>query len=490
MRQSGSDLGARIAHSALWSVLLRLGAHLGGLAQALILARLLSPREFGLFGIAMLLLTFLETFSEPGFRDALIQRRSDIQDHLSTMWTVSVMRGVVLALLMVLLALPVASFFQEPEAAQLIAAAAAVPVANAVTNPATLYFQRELTFQREFRFRIAGVVVGLVTGILSALLLRSAWALVLAAVASAVAQSFASFAAHSFRPRLELHKERLQEMARFGKWVTGASMLKYVIGTLPDYVVARLAGSASLGHYQMANRLASMLSSEVLFVLRRVAFPAFAQLQGDQTRLVHLYLRSQRVIAVVVFPLYGLIIALSERIVSVLLGPAWVSIAPVLQLLAVVALLQSVGAYGELLRAVGRPKVITVLSLLRLAIIAVSVVPLVQNWGLQGAAAALALSTVVVQPLVLRRAFTAVGCRTRDFVRAVLPSAIAAVLMGLLLASTEQAFPNGLVALLLLAAVGLAVFATTALLLDWAAGRPLWLSLRALGDAFQHGMAR
>jgi len=120
LKHPGESLSQRVVHAGFWAFVLRIISRLFGLARTIVLARLLAPNDFGLYGIALLSLSALETFSRTGFEQALIQKKEDIKPYLDTAWTVQVIRGFVLASILVLGAPLVGAFFGEPRAVLLV----------------------------------------------------------------------------------------------------------------------------------------------------------------------------------------------------------------------------------------------------------------------------------------------------------------------------------------------------------------------------------
>jgi len=165
-----------VVRGGFWVFALRILDQLFKLVRTIVLARLLAPKDFGLFGIALLAMSALETFSQTGFQQALIQTKRDIRPYLDTAWTVQAIRGTVLALILFGIAPYVAAFFGEPAAVSLLRVLGLSILFQGFANIGVVYFQKELEFHKQFAYQLSGTPVDLVVAITAAVLLRSAWA--------------------------------------------------------------------------------------------------------------------------------------------------------------------------------------------------------------------------------------------------------------------------------------------------------------------------
>src|SRR3989344_3910848 len=138
-----------------WMGVLRASTRSLTFVKIVVLARFLSPNEFGLFGIAMLALAFLEIITETGINIFLIQEKADLKEYNNTAWVVSILRGVLMSLALFLFTPYIASFFNSPGAIQLLYLTSLVPLVRGFINPAVVRFQKELLFNKEFSLRLA-----------------------------------------------------------------------------------------------------------------------------------------------------------------------------------------------------------------------------------------------------------------------------------------------------------------------------------------------
>jgi len=225
-------------------------SRLRGFIRTIILARLLAPEDFGLLGIAMLAIATLETFSQTGFWEALIQKKGDVESCLDTAWTISAIRGTILFLILFLSAPIIAKFFNSPHATLVIKVIAVSTLISGFRNIGILFFQKDLEFNKQFFYELSATLVDLAVAISLAFILRNVWALVWGGLAANVIRLFASYILHAYRPHVRLDKSEFKNLFSFGKWVLGSSTLIFLITQGDDIFVGRMLGVTALGFYQ------------------------------------------------------------------------------------------------------------------------------------------------------------------------------------------------------------------------------------------------
>lgn len=354
--------------------------------KALILARLLTPSDFGLFGIVMLALTTLDTFSQTGISAALVQRRGDIRPFIGTAWTIQIVRGIVLAVLLYVAAPAVAAFFNEPAVTGLLRFVTLVLLAQGLVSTGIVSFTRDLDFRRSFIFEVLSGGLSLAAGVILAYRLRSPWALVWANLVGATARVVLSFLLSPIRPKLELKREQAGELFAFGKWMSGYAMATWFWQNIDRLVLGRMLGAGSLGVYQMAQRIASMPVSEVAIASMGVSLPAYARIQNEKERLARSFLDTVEMTMSIVAPLAAFLVLAAPDVVQGLLGEQWVAAVVPLQILSIGALFTALDAAATpLLVAVGKPKIEFWKNAVRSAAVGLIIVPLTARYGLVGA---------------------------------------------------------------------------------------------------------
>jgi len=467
--QQQDDLSVQVILGSSWEFANRAGYHIITLLKVLILARLLAPEDFGLFGIILLVMEGLRAFSHTGFKRALIQQKEDIQPYLNTAWTIELLRGLVLGALLFLCAPLIAAFFAEARAVPLMRVMAISVVLRGTRNIGIVYFRKELEIRKRFLYRTGSNIVGLIVSVIIAYEFRSVWALVWGAVSKMGTRMVLSYGLHPYRPWPELSRKAASEMFSFGRWVLGSSMLRFLLRFGDDAVVGRILGSASLGFYQMAWRIANLPATQIGHVVQTVTFPAYSKLQDDMERLRKYVLHTVHLSSVIVFPMSVGLFLVAPEAVALVLGNKWLPMVPALQVLTIFGAIRAL-AFGPVFHATGNPQIVTkvfcVKVLLRLSII----IPLAYVTGLFGVSLGVLGSCILVQIGSAILALRLTGISTKTFAQVLRPAVFATMIMtagveliSYLFRSTQL---GGVPALALMVCTGFILYCSAAWLQD------------------------
>lgn len=399
-------LSHRVVKGGVWVFALSITQQLFSLVRLVILARILSPHDFGVMGITLLAMATLETFTQTGFNQALIQKKENIKPYLDSAWTAMIIRGLILFMLMLLVARSAANFFSVPEAKFIIQVMGISILFHAFTNIGLIYFQKELEFNKEFVYQLSGTLADFIVAVSVAIIFRNIWALVLGKLAGNFIRLIVSFLVHPYRPRWSFDAIKIKELFGFGKWILGSSILTFLIKQGDNIFVGKLLGATALGYYQMAYRISNMPSTAYSALIAKVSFPAYAKLQTDIRRLRKAYLKVLQLSAFVSIPIAGGIFILAPEFTEIFLGEKWLPMVPAMQVLAIYGMLSSVLYPGPVFMAVGRPDLRTKLQFLNLIIMAILIYPFTRWWGIAGTALAvtsyLASTSIVAMAVVLK----------------------------------------------------------------------------------------
>lgn len=407
-------------------------------AQIFIMARLLDPEDFGLFGIAIICIAALQTLSETGFDAALIQKDKKIEPYLDTAWVVQIVRGCILAIFMVLIARWTAVFFNEPKADLIIYTMAIVPFCDGFRNIGIIYFQKEIEFSKQFILSSITSLLSVIIGIVAAYILRSVWALVIMAISNTVLMVLFSYLLHPFRPRFCFHLHKARDLFDFGKWVLGTKIMKFFILQGDSILVGKILGIQFLGFYKMAMRVSQIPATEVGDIINRILFPAYSKMQGDVEKLCSVWLKTVSFVSLITFPMAAGIFVLAPEIVSILLGDKWAPIIPVLEVLCVLGLLKTVGNWAAIFQSLGQPRIIMIVTAWRLLLMASMIYPMIIRFGLLGAGGAVILASMATFPYTLIKALRLLNCQFCEFFLALSSPFLATALMSIVILSVKS----------------------------------------------------
>jgi O-antigen/teichoic acid export membrane protein len=383
-----------------WIGLLRLSTRGIGFIKFAFLARILSPEEFGIYGIAALVLAFLEIFTETGINVFFIQKEGSLKDYLNTAWTASIVRGAIISALILVAASPISDFFNTPEVFHLLTLLCLVPLIKGFINPALISLQMEMSFKKEFWLRFfiflidasSAVVIGLITLDASSLV----WGLVIGAVFELVL----SFVWISPRPSLSFDKVKFTHVVNRGKWLAWSGIFEYLFRNGDDIVVGKMLGSGSLGIYQMAYKLAILPISEVADVVGKVTLPIFVTLSAEKLRLRRAFIYTTITIFTLLLPIVLLLLVLPELIIKVAFGEQWVNSAEILKILVFYSFIRAlINPMLTVFIAVKKQEYVTVISFIGVIVSFISLFVLLPRYGLNGVGISTIVSMVTILPL-------------------------------------------------------------------------------------------
>jgi lipopolysaccharide exporter len=395
-QETKEPLSRKVVKGGLWVFALRMINRGLGFVRTIILARLLAPEDFGLLGIAMLAISTLETFSETGFQAALIQKKENVEPYLDAAWTVSIIRGATLFIILFLVAPLIAKFFSSPQATLVIRIVGISLLLAGLRNIAVVFFQKKMEFKKQFHYELSATLADLIVAVSLALLLRNVWALIWGGIAANLTRVFMSYLLYDYRPKFSFNREKTKDLFDFGKWVFGSSILVFLVTQGDDIFVGKIVGVTALGLYQMAYMISNLPASEITHVISRVTYPAYSELQDDPHNLTEAYLKILQLTAFLSFPLAGIILVLAPDFIRIVYGHKWLPMLPAVQILVLAGLARSIAATaGPLLHATGNPKVETFWQSMRFSVLLLSIYPLTKHWGIMGTAISVFLSIVI-----------------------------------------------------------------------------------------------
>jgi O-antigen/teichoic acid export membrane protein len=393
-----SSLGKRMAKGAVWTVLMRLTLRSIGIVSTIVLARLLVPADFGLVVLASMLIGFVELASEFEFATYLIRTQGIDRSYYDTAWTLSALRGLLVAALLVVCSSAAADFFAEPRLRDVLYVLSLASLISGLANIGIVDFQKSLNFDRDFRLTVQTKLVSFVITVLLAIVLRNYWALVIGMLSGRCAALLFGYTMHPFRPRISL--VRTGAILRFSKWVIANNLLYYAQRQGYAFVIGKMLNSASVGLYSVGREISAIATSELVVPIGRAMLPGLSALEKEPAAMRRTFLDGLGVIVMLALPL-GVGIALTaDPLVRVAMGPNWVGAVPVVQILAVVGVVRVFTATSDPhLLALNLPHLTTVLAAFGAVVGIVSMLWAASIWGLVGAAWATS-ATAILQMLL------------------------------------------------------------------------------------------
>lgn len=370
-----------------------------GLVRIAIIAHLLTPLALGVFGIVSLVLAFLEIITETGINVFLIQEKDEAEGYFDTAWVLSILRGIIISLLIVIAAGPISDFFNSPASKNLLYLSALVPLIRGFINPVIVKFQKELHFNKEFKYRLSVFFVECLVSVLGVVYTKSVFGLVWGMIASAIYEVLYTFIVVKTWPKFALDKVKASKIINKGRWITLYGIFDYLYTQSDNIIVGRILGVAPLGIYQNAYKISTAPLTEVGDIFFRVTFPVFSKISNEAQRLKTAFIKNT-LVNFVLMGFAGIVIYIfAEPIVNLILGGGWESAIPVVKLLSVLGVVRGVaGSTNSLLVAKQKQKYSAIVMIVSTLGLWLSIVPLINAYGILGAGMAAIIGTTISLP--------------------------------------------------------------------------------------------
>jgi len=384
-----------------WMVGFRVVTRLISYAKLAIILRILSPAQFGLFVIASIVLAFIETLIETGINTFLIQEEDEIETYINTAWIVSIVRGAAMALAIVVAAPFIAQFFNATGSYTLLLLISIVPLIRGFINPAIVKFQKDLEFHKEFYFRTFLFLVDALVAVVVIYITRSAEGIIWGLIAGAFLEVILSFILIKPVPRFVFQMNLLKRVINRGKWMTAAGVFNYLFHNGDDIVVGKILGTLSLGLYDFAYKFSMLPITEVGDVVSKVTFPVYTKIAHDAQRLKTAYFKTLAATTILVLPIGLLLFLFPHEIVS-LFGQQWGMAASVFRILAVFGVIRAIlNSASPLFLAVKKQEYVTSITLMSFLVLAITIIPFVKKFGINGAGFSVLTATFCTIPLII-----------------------------------------------------------------------------------------
>lgn len=322
-----------------------------------ILARLLSPQDFGFMAMIVVVIGFAQVYADMGISNAIIHRQDTTRDQLSSLYWLNIMAGVAVFFIVLAVNPLIVTFYKEPRLASLLPWAALVYLITPIGQQFQILLQKNLLFRPLAIIETVSAFCGLVTAVGFALAGTGVFSLILGQLADSGtrALSLAGIGLRKWRPRMRFKRSDLQGYLGFGLYQMGERSINYLNSNIDKLLIGSLLGARILGYYSLAWNLAIQPIARINPIITKVMFPIFAKIQNDIVTLRKGYLSMIKMLSSINFPLLVGMATTAPVLIPVVFGQEWLPAVFLLQILAFVSLLRSKGnPIGSLLLAKGR----------------------------------------------------------------------------------------------------------------------------------------
>ncbi len=385
-----------------WQTVLKAATAGVTLAKIAVLARLLTPEQFGQFSLVSIALGLSEAITETGINVTILQSKQSVEYFLNTAWVVAIVRGLLIGCLMILLGLLMSQYYGDATLSLLIAVSALIPVIKGFINPAIIHLRKEFRFFADSSFRFSMIVVDALLAIVLSLFMPSVSALILSLVGAALFEVGLSFAVFKLRPKFAVVPSRLREILANSRGLSVATALTYLNENLDNLIVGKLLGTYNLGLYHNGYRIGHKPNAELARAANHGIFPVFTKIGDDTARLRRAFFRTGSLIMMGTVIASLPLVLFPELMITIVLGSQWLAIVPAVPWLTAAGLLQATHVLGySVLITKKSYSLLNLHQLSTVVLISVLLLILCPLYGIVGAGMALFFGRVVVAPFLV-----------------------------------------------------------------------------------------
>lgn len=413
------------------------------LASTVILARILTPEDFGLVAMVVSVTAFAGLFRDLGLSSAAIQKQDlNIYQHSNLFW-INVALGIFLTLVVSSLSPIVAMFYERPELKSATICISFVFLAGSLGAQHRVALTKQMDFLRIELSAISGSILGFIVSVILAKNSFGFWALIWGVLAS---QTWTSLALITFSPlkiRGYSSTTRMDSILKFGVHVTLFEFFNYLHRNFDNILIGRIWGPQSLGIYSRAYQMLMLPIQALRGPINAVAFPALSALDSKSIEYRIYYRRIAGILALASMPLTGFLFLVSDPLILLALGPGWDSVVPIFTILAVSAFIQPVASLrGLVLLSSGQGRKYSIWGLVNTIFVAIAFL-LAIRWGGKGIAISYAIVNYLLLFPSLKFCFENTSIRISDFVVSVARPAAITIACVAILCVVFPVFENG-----------------------------------------------
>ncbi len=416
----------------LWSAVDNVSANAVHFVVGIILARLLTPREFGLIGMITIFIAISQTFVDSGFGSALIRKKHCSQTDYSTVFFYNMAVGLLMYALLFFAAGPISAFYDEPLLKPMVRVLGLNLIINSYTIIQSVNLTRRIDFKLKAKISVIASVASGTLGIAMAYGGYGVWSLVARIVAGTLITSLLLWVWNRWRPSLVFSKAAFKELFGFGSKLLASSLIDTTYRNIYLLIIGKFFSAQQLGYYTRADQFKSFPSQNIMSIMSRVTYPVLAQLQDEPSRLKTGYKQMITTTTFLTFTLMIGMAAVAEPMVIVLIGEQWRPSIIYLQLLCFVGMmfpLQSLNL--NMLKVKGRSDLFLKLEIIK-KLMAVPVIVIGVHYGIMVMILGMCVNSLIAYYLNSFWSGRLIQYPMREQLKDILPSFVAALAVGIM----------------------------------------------------------
>lgn len=340
----------------IWSTIQNWGSQAGSFIIFIILARLLTPEDFGIVSLANVFLVFLNIFLEQGLTPALIQREELEAKHLDTAFWTQVISGILLTIFSLFIADQIALIFRQPQLLPILQCFSCLFIINSFGQLPQAILQRNLDFQIMAMRSLIAIIISGIVGITMAVYGFGVWSLVGQQLTFESVMVMVIWKAISWRPKLRFSYKHFQDLFGFSIYVFIFKFIKFFERRSDNLLIGYFLGEVALGYYAIAYRILEVMTQLLIGTTNQVALPVFSRLQNDPESFRKAFYQVTQFTSLIAFPAFFAMLTLAPQVITTLFGEKWIPSVLVMRILTFMGILSSFSFFNlSVFVAMGKP---------------------------------------------------------------------------------------------------------------------------------------
>ncbi len=396
MPQTAAQHKQKTISSLKWSGINQIFKQSLNIGIGIMLARLLSPTEFGLLGMVTVITGFMQLFNDFGFGAALIHKSDANETDYNSVFWFNLFTGFIFSGLLIIGSTFIAAFYHNPDLKIIIISISFLFIIQAFSYVQYTLIKKALNFKVLFFAELSAIIISGCTALYLAYNHYGVYSLIVQTLLNSAILGIIIWINSQWMPKFKFSIVAIKQLLKYSVPLMGSNALGYLLGNVDKILIGRFLGTASLGLYSRAYSLMIFPVGQISGVISQVMFPSLALIQNDKEKIKTIYLKMNQVISFVTFPLMALAFVLAEPFVMVVLGPQWKEMIPIFKILTIVGALQSVGTLvGNIFMALGETKLYLKVNFFSgIILILASIIGL--QFGIIGVSIALLIATISI----------------------------------------------------------------------------------------------
>lgn len=438
------NLKAEALKGAVWSFVQRFGVMLVAFVTNMVLARLLTPADFGCIGMLYIFIAIAQTMIDGGFVSALIQKKDLSREDCSTVFWWNLAISALMYLLLWFASPYIAIYYKIPLLSQVLRVQGILLFFYAVSSVQITLVRRNMQFKKYAIIYLIANLCGAIIGIVLAFMGFGVWSIVIYQLCSALIVSILFWIKSDWYPIFFVSSNSFKSLFSYGSFILFSNLLNVLSNNIQGLIIGRRFSAYDMGCYTQAKKLEELPSTTFSSVIGQVIFPMFAKVQDDKARISSAHRLSIQFISFVTFPIIALLFVIASPLINLLYGEQWVDAIPLFRILCFAGLfvsLQDVNYY--IVAAVGKSKLLFNYNIIK-RLVGISLICIGMFWGINGVMVGMVLNSLfifMVNAVIASKYSTyKINEQIKDIVAAIVTPVIVAVIVSFMVAKITFRF--------------------------------------------------